>query len=328
MEDLTLRAPGAVSLSSYREQEDVRRLDLTGSGLDDVITCKLLAELGEYATLTGIQSELLSDGNVLLDLAGGLFDDLPIPLLSSSAASDLATLTALNDSLQHLAVQQQMAAFASELEEQHQAIRRIESGQKEDRFGEVIGARELLYMASRAEQEEDRVSFTRDAVRQLTLATGKLQAAIQARVQAFDAVPRNPLLMVWRMVSSPEDYAERKDREYNELKDYVDFLRTANSLKAAAYTMIGEPKLADEVFSLQSSFFGSLDLTAVQSIQNMYKETDLSGEWSFSPERALERDRKRLLSSPSGPVSVEMTEEQYREVFRHDQNGRSQDRAE
>ena len=328
MEDLTPRAPGAVSLSSRREQEDVRRLDLTGSGLDDVITCKLLAELGEYATLTGIQSELLSDGNVLLDLAGGLFDGLPVPLPSSSAASDLATLTALNDRLQHLAVQQQMAAFASELEEQHQAIRRIESGQKEDRFGEVIGARELLYMASRAEQEEDRVSFTRDAVRQLTLATGKLQAAIQARVQAFDAVPRNPLLMVWRMVSSPEDYAERKDREYNELKDYVDFLRTANSLKAAAYTMIGEPKLADEVFALQSSFFGSLDLTAVQSIQNMYKETDLSGEWSFSPERTLERDRKRLLSSPSGPVSIEMTEEQYREVFRHDQNGRSQNRAE
>lgn len=321
MNKITLRKADALTLRQKQEENDIRYIDLTHSNLDDVITCKLLAELGEYATLTGIQSELMMDGNFVFDLAESFLGDLPIPLPSGAAAADLSTLTALNDSLQHLAVQQQMAAFAAELEEQHQAIRRIEAGQKEDRFGEVIGARELLYMATKAENEADRASLTRSAVQQLTIATGKLQAAIQSRVQAFDAVPRNPLLMAWRMVSSPDDYTEKKDREYNELKDYVDFLRTANSLKASAYLMIDEPRLADEVYALQGSFFQTLDLTAVQSIQNMYRTLDFSEEWSFHPEHVLQADRKKLLNPSNGPVSIEITGQQLKEILDHDQNG-------
>ncbi len=335
------------------DKENNAFFDLTGDNMADVLVLKMLADMGEYLNLLDLLSAVDPNSTYVLDLAGSLLQgkgglDALQKLGSGEVLGSLSelvggdrvfrrSLTAsgnlpaqasvqeLNLSLQHLATQQQMAAFAAELAEQHEAITRIEQGQKEDRFGEVRGAKEMLYMASRCEDPETQKRLSLSAVERLSVATGKLQTALASRIEGFEPVPSSTGKLVFHMLTSPENYANKKDREYNEIKEYADFLRTADRLKAAAYRMAGEPALADEVYRLQEQFWDSLDFTRLRTIQNMHRQVDFSNEWSFNPRYTLTQDKALLLEAETARydrVSLALTGEQLLEVLQHDQNGR------
>jgi len=334
--------------------EELLELNFITDNMDSVLFCKLLADYGEMLTLTQQMDNILPGSSYILDFPGSMLDGIggtatdfvskmagdvvanifektgagqvlknSVPLTSAPSIDD-RTIIDLNNSLQHLAVQQQMAAFASELEEAHETIRRIESGLQDDRFGEILGARNMLYLASKAKDGENRKALTQGAIQQLSVGVGKISRALERRVGEFEPVPKNRLMLYWRMASSVTDYAEKKDNEYNEIKRYADFYRDANNLMAAAYMMIDEPELAEEVYHMENEFWQALDMKNVRSIASMHSSTDFSKEWCFDPSVSLNEAKNSLLESPAakyGRIAVEVTGQQLLEAFHHDSSG-------
>lgn len=364
MEQITIREENKREVTDFKKNnaladfsDEVLNFDFIQSNMDSVLWCKLLADYGEMITFADQLDKILPGSSYILDIPGSVLEGVSgtaadfvskmagdvvanifektgtgnvlknsIPF-NSSVNIDDRTLIDLNNSLQHLAVQQQMAAFASEIEETHEAIRRIESGLNDDRFGEIIGARNQLYLASKAKDKDNRKVLTQGAIQQLSVGVGKVSRALERKVHEFEPIPKNRLLLYWRMASSVTDYAEQKDNEYNEIKEYVDLYREANNLMAAAYMMIDEPELAQEVYEMQGEFWKGLDMKNVQSIGNMHTEADLSKEWCFNPSIALNEAKTNLLESAANKynrISVEITGQQLLEVFGHDQHGQSE----
>jgi len=356
---LEAREEKSKSLLSALEQMP----DFISSDMDNVIWCQLLANYGEMAVLASQLESIVPGGSYILDIPGGMVDGLlsgAADALADTAGDVLASVFEkvggekilrsiipsagggsaplsdraifdLNNSLQHLAVQQQMASFASQLESTHEAVKRIESGLRDDRFGEILGARNQLFLASKAQDKENRRDLTRSAIATLSSGLGKLEKSIRTGVHEFEPVPKNRLLVYWKMAASPGSYIEDKEREYNDIKASVDVYREANSLLAAAYMMIDEPQLAEEVFSLQGDFWNSLDMKNVQSIAGMYSGADFSREWCFDPAAGLGEAKQNLLESAKerrNTISIEVSGQQLLEAMNNDKLRQQRDEDE
>lgn len=353
MADITIRESGNLPAEvPGSNSSETFRMNLAEHGTDEVIWYKLIAEMAEEVKLLVLAGEVAPEGSYVLELpagvlggigsgmldflksgspgspAGSLFQNIggekvfkgSLPLQNPQDL-DAKTLNGVADSLHNVAVQQQMAAIAMELEDIRESTRKIEAGMRDDRMGEILAAKDQLWLASKAADKENRRVLTRSAIGQLSTGLGKISQTLKTQVQTFQPIPENRLAIYWKMATSPENYAEKKDREYNEIKDYADVYREANNLLAAAYMMIDEPAAAEEVFRMQGEFWDSLDLKRIGSIGNMYPELDMSGEWFRNPAAHVEQSRARLLESSNkyGTIAIELTGKQLLEAIDHDQ---------
>jgi len=351
MADLTLRESGAAPAEKREDNSRTFHMDLASHGTDEIIWYKLIAEMAEEAKLLVLAGEVAPEGSYVLELPAKAFDSLGdgiINLLNGDIGEfagslfesiggekifkgnlpvqdprelDAKTLKGVSESLHNVAVQQQMAAIAMELEDIRESTKKIETGMRDDRMGEILAAKDQLWLASKTTDKENRRVLTRSAISQLSTGLGKISQTIKSEVHAFNPVPENRLAIYWKMATSPENYTEKKEREYNEIKDYVDIYREANNLLAAAYMMIDEPAAADEVYRLQGDFWDTLDLSRIQSIGNMYPGLDMSHEWVHEPTAYIETSRAKMLEGPSkyNTISIELTGKQLLEAFDNDQ---------
>lgn len=196
---------------------------------------------------------------------------------------DESALQNLSDGIYNIAIQQQMAAIAEELENIHEAVGRIESGQKDDRFGEITGAEYNLRLALSASDRDRQISLTTAAIQTLSIGAGKIEKTLSRKVGDFEPIPEKDRSIYWKMIKSPQNYKDKKDREFDEVQDYFDFYEKAQQLLAVASLMIDEPEAMLEVFKSFEEYLGSLDLTNLKTIRNLYPELDLSEEWFERP---------------------------------------------
>lgn len=241
---------------------------------------------------------------------------------------DESALQNLSDGIYNIAIQQQMAAIAEELESVHEAVNRIENGQKDDRFGEIAGAEYNLRLALSASNRDRQISLTTAAIQTLSIGAGKIEKTLSRKVGDFEPIPKKELSIYWEMIKSPRSYKNKKDQEFNEVQDYFDFYEKTQQLLAVASLMIDEPDAMLEVFKSFEEYLGTLDLKNLKSISNLYPELDLSEEWFEKPQLYAANIKERYLEFADKQydyISFEVSGAQLLEAVNDDKDEESEE---
>ena len=222
-----------------------------------------------------------------------------------------------------IAIQQQMAAMAIELEDIHKTVGRIERGQKDDRFGKIKGAREQLRFAMNVKDEDKRNSLVLGAIQTLTEGIGVIQESLKTKLESYQAIPEKDLQIYWKMLLYPGNYKRARDKEFDEIQDYFSFYEQAVNLWACASLMVNEPDAMKEIFISQKEFLTSLNCKNIQSIANLHPEVDLHEEWFCAPESYIEDAAGQfdeLAAKDYDFVAIEMKGEELLEVLRDEKD--------
>ena len=224
----------------------------------------------------------------------------------------------LSQSVQQLALQQQMAVVLNEIEDVHKTVVLIEQGQKDDRFAEIKAGCDQLRMALKTADEEKRNRMIENAMQTITSGSSKIQLALSRRITDFEAVPNNDIGVYWKMLTSHKLYIDKKDAEYDEIGEYFEYYETASKFLAYASLMEDEPERVEEITRLHGEFIGSLDAAKLKTISKLHPEESFDSEWYMNPQGYIEETRQEYIDFIDGNydyMSIEATGAQLLEVL-------------
>lgn len=171
----------------------------------------------------------------------------------------------MSSSFANLQLQQQMAALAQLLGETHDAILRVEQGQKADRIGQLTAGRNGIIHALKMKDEESRRVQIVVARGSLQEAQSKIGEVLKDKVEAFRALSKSAVVRFF-MECTHDGYLDKRDDEYNEIQDYFELYLQATELLAESYLICGEEDSAASVFDESRHFIESLDFSKVRTI--------------------------------------------------------------
>lgn len=224
----------------------------------------------------------------------------------------------ISDGMYNIAMQQQLAAIANQLQDVQKGVQRIEIGQKDDRFAKIEGARYQMLLASKMPNKVDQIDCIKNAMPLLAEGTESVKRAFIRRVNDFEAIPESKLIIYGKMVISTGNYKDKKDREIDDINEHFMFISAAHELMAAAGVILEAPDAVSEVFNHEAEFLGTIDKKKIASIANMHPELDVSNEWFTNPTGFIEEAKKRYidcLNQKFDFFSIEVTGQQLLEAM-------------
>lgn len=237
----------------------------------------------------------------------------------------------MSNAVYQMALQQQMAEISHKMDEIQNTVKLLEEGQMDDRFAKIEAGENALRLAYRATDEKNRKELVANAIPLLQEGSEAVKKAIIRRLDDFDRIPSKGSALRLKMWMSPTNYVERKNREFDSIQNCFEYFDRAQRLTAVACLMMEEPGAMEEVFFQQEKFINSLDTEKLKSMSHLYYNIDFSNEWFYSPRDFLDNTRLQYLDFSKqnyNVVSIEITGQQMLEVFDHDQDTGSEERAE
>ena len=237
----------------------------------------------------------------------------------------------LSNGLYQMALQQQMVEMSRKMDEIQHTVKRIETGQMDDRFAKVEAGEQTLRLAYRATDETTQKKLIANAIPQLQEGSEAIKKVIRRRLNEFEAIPSKGRSMRLKMWMSPTNYIERKNKEFDCIQDCFEYYDRAQKLLAISCMMLEEPGSMEEVFFQQEKFIKSLDTWKLKSMKYLHYNIDFTGEWFYSPEDYLNGTRLQyldLINENYDMVSIEVTGRQMLEVLENDQDTRPEEGTE
>ena len=237
----------------------------------------------------------------------------------------------ISNNIYQMALQQQMAEMSHQIDVIQKAVVRIEQGQMDDRLAKIEAGEKTLRLAYRAKNEENRKELVANAIPLLQEGSEAIKKTIVRRLEAFDSIPSKGRTLRLKMWTSPTNYVDKKNREFDEIQTCFEYYDKAQRLTAMACLMMNEPAAMEEVFFQQEKFIRDLKTYKLKSMENLHYNIDFSGEWFYSPRAFLDETRLQYLDFAKenyDVVSLEVYGEQMLEVLDYDQDERSEIRTE
>lgn len=171
----------------------------------------------------------------------------------------------MSNSFANLQMQKQMAALAQLLGETYDAILRVEAGQKADRIGQLNAGRDGIIYALAMEDEDSKKLQIVVARGSLQEAQSKIAEILKIKVESFKALPKQAL-MRFVLECTHDGYLDKRDDEYDTIRDYFELYVQATKLIGESYMICGEEKSAALVFDESRRFVQTLDFSKVSTI--------------------------------------------------------------
>lgn len=224
----------------------------------------------------------------------------------------------ISDRMYNIAMQQQLAAIANQLQDVQNGVLRIEIGQKDDRYAKIEGARYQMLLASKMPNKADQIDCVKNAMPLLAEGTESIKRAFKRMVDDFEVIPKPKLKIYWKMFTDKGNYKNKKDREIDDINEHFNFINAAYQLMAAAEVILEAPDSVTEVFNQEAEFLGTIDNKKIVSIINMHPELDVSNEWFNNSARFIAEAKERYLNCLNQKFdffSIEVTGQQLLEVI-------------
>ena len=215
--------------------------------------------------------------------------------LAEGAVVDDKYLQNMSDGMFNMVLQQQYQQISYQLMEILEVVKRIEKNQLYEKTGAIKGAMHLLEDASK-KKPEDRAIDIGNARQTLYTTICTIQDILQERVNGFEPVPGSKLMIRAKIFLGFRDYLEVKENEYNNIKTYFDYYILGIRLLAYADYLEGRDEKIAEEFSKCAMYLSGLDLSGIQSLENLYKEGRLSQEWFNRPQEYVDDVGQKFIS--------------------------------
>lgn len=231
----------------------------------------------------------------------------------------------LSNSIQQIALQQQMAELSKQLDKIQSAVNRIEIGQMDDRFAKIDAAEKTLRLAYVAEDLNNRNALINQAIPLLQEGSESIKRVIVRRINEFEPIPSKDWQIKAKMWLSPTNYIDKVNQQFDNIQTCFDYYDKAQKLAAMAFMMIDELKAMEEVLFQEEKFIKTLNIAKLKTMQNLHYNIDFSGEWFYSPQAYLDEKRIQYLdfyNEKYNHLLIEATGKQILEVLENDQTGR------
>lgn len=227
----------------------------------------------------------------------------------------------------NLAMQQQLQAIATQLEDIHKSVRSIERGQTDDRFGLITGGVNTLRLAIAGEDKQ----LMRNALDSLNNGAGVIQRTIETKAKLFDPIPANVVGRTMRMLThtSRVNYTEQHEIDYRLFREYIEFYEMSQrAVLLASYISGGEAAMRTAL-EIRREFLSGLDLSRVETIKWLLPKLSTEDDWLNHKDAYIEREANRFLSfieDENKTVVIELTGQQLIEVVEDGEQDNGQNR--
>lgn len=225
---------------------------------------------------------------------------------------------ALTQDLNNIYLQQQLPTIAAQLEETLDCVYQIKQGQKDDRFGAVLGAVNQIHYALDTNDE----TALKNAIGSLQKETRVLGESLKTLISGFEEVPSSRALLIKKMVFSM-GYSDKKKAELGEIADYFELYEKAQEvLVIGAYLANGESGM-NSILNQRRSFLKSLDFENLHTLQNLLPASSLEHKWINEIEDFImeaEVEYKMLLEGSFDSIEVKVTAGQLLEAMKDDES--------
>lgn len=229
--------------------------------LKDKLTGDLLPDLYDY-TAKGI------GGKVRLQIKG------------SPTGQDLVNLSFATKGLIQ---QQRYEALVKEIHELHEAAKRIERGQDNERFAQVESGRKHLLDALRYEGDEsDKKALVFQALGMLREGREKIEKTLLDKMDALEPVPEGSIKRLWKCFHQPEYFDEQTGR-YNDIQEYFQYYYMSMLPMAYAYTYLKQPHLIEGLLEDSKKVFEHKNIKCLSSVEYLLPGRTFEGMWYSNP---------------------------------------------
>ena len=220
----------------------------------------------------------------------------------------------------NIAMQQQIAQLAAQLQETCEVVRLIEQGQQDDRIAVLEAGRDEIAYALTLKDEASRRAHIESGRSKLIEGTSLLGKALERRVTNFEAIPKNPVLRFGKAVLKSgldSDYLVQKDQEFNNIEECYELYKRATTMLAMSWAITGENETVKATFDKSISFLKGLDCEAVKTVEYVHKDAkDLFYQVGV---KELERDQKLCIEKAESydTLMIELSGDKLLEVIEH-----------
>lgn len=173
-----------------------------------------------------------------------------------------------------LCLQQQLSAIAVQVEETFNCVLAIKDGQKNDRYGAVLGA---LNQISYSLDVQDDIAL-RMAIGSLQGSAGVVGESLRVRIASFEKIPNSTPRLIAKMLFGKK-YTDRKRTEFDEIVDYFKLYEKAQeALVIASYLANGEVGVGS-ILAQRKSFLEGLTFSNLRTLRNLLPASFLKYSW-------------------------------------------------
>lgn len=199
-------------------------------------------------------------------------DNLPIKkesLVQGNPVQDMCM------NFHNIAMQQQMAQIAEQLQKTYEVVKLIEQGQQDDRIAVLEAGRDEIAYALTLKDEAARRMHIESGRSKLIEGTSLLGKAFERRVTNFEAIPKNPVLRFGKAVLKSglsNDYLVQKDEEYNNIEECYELYKQATTMLAMSWAITGENEAVKATFDKGISFIKGLNCETVKTVEYVHRD--------------------------------------------------------
>lgn len=202
---------------------------------------------------------------------------------------------ALTQDLNNLYLQQQLPAIAAQLEETLDCVYQIKQGQKDDRFGAVLGDVNRIRYALDT-QDEDAL---KSAIGALQSSTRVLGESLKTLVSSFEEVPDSRLKLAVKMFFGM-NYSGSKRDALEEIAEYFElYERAQEALVVGSYLANGECGMRS-ILSQRREYLESLELDKLQTLGRLLPASMQEHKWIDGIEAFIEESEAEYRLLPEG----------------------------
>lgn len=221
----------------------------------------------------------------------------------------------ISTGMQMMNLQQQIAELTQLVKDAYEAVLRIEEGQKDDRVGLLKSGYEGVQHALQHEGVQQ-LNELIAAQAQLREAKNRIGEVLKSRLDAFSPVEKNQLLRIGIMVFD-QNYNQKKDADYHRIQDYFYLYLRAVQLHAASFTVVGDTKVAEQIYNDAKDFIRSLSFSSIESIRYIHQDVPDSDFFFPNVVEKIEQEKQLCLeeAKPYDFVEISFTGEELLEVY-------------
>ena len=218
-----------------------------------------------------------------------------------------------------MALMQQIAEISEEIKEVRKAVEYMHIDIQNNTLAQLASAYTQLLLADPVSNPITRVNQINNAIQ--TLSEGKLEIkkALETRLERFERVPSRDFNIYIKMLKH-KDYLGEKRRELEEICKLFDYFDKAGKLHIRACMMLNEPEAARMAAKLHAEQFGTLMLSNVKTVSNVFSLDSIENEWYMSSELYLENtdSSQRLLETQrDNGITIALTGKQLMEAINY-----------
>lgn len=213
-------------------------------------------------------------------------------------------------------MQQQMAQIAEAIAEMKGVVERIAQGQQDDRIALINSGQKEIMTALTLKDEESKRIHIETGRSNLLLGQEQLGKALERRIDAFDAIPSNPVLRFGKTVID-NNYLNKKDDAYEEIDRYYDLYHRATNMLAMSWGITGELDALQRTYEDSITFVRGLNLTKIKTIEYAHEGADLSELFYKSAISDLKKEKQICLEAAENYeyISIEVSGDKLLEVI-------------